>query len=195
MKKKNPLIINGRALAEIGHEPGRGGDSEFEERKYKRSLEEARDYLLPQISSLKNNINSLSMDNRLNDIYFKINYPNAFLAKTYEVSSIYSSSKIEVVGSCKWIDNEGKEGRSDLLRGSEESIELLRNFISNTKLKKQQKEIRRMEEVALLNPLISFDNENKESIYELSFYSVTDTSELIKKIEINSPLVQKVIMY
>ncbi|KXF71373.1 S8 family peptidase [Enterococcus faecalis] len=183
MEKKNPLIINGRALAEIGHEPGRGGNSEFEERKYKRSLEEARDYLLPQMSSLKNNINSLSMDNRLNDIYFKINYPNAFLAKSYEVSSIYSSSKIEVVGSCTWIDNEGKEGRSDLLRGSEESIELLQNFIGSTKLKQQQKEIRRMEEIAILNPLISFDNENKESIYELSFYSVTDTNELIKKIE------------
>lgn len=183
MGNKNPLIINGKVLAESGHEPSRGGSSDIEERKFKRSLEEAREYLLPQVTKLKNEIRSLSMDDRLKNIYFKINYPHQFLAKSYEVSSIYRDSKIEVVGSCVWIDAEGEDGRSDFLRGSEESIELLQKYISDTTVQLQQREIRRMEEISLLNPLVSIDKEKRESIYELSFYSVTDIDELLKKVE------------
>ncbi|MGM0282920.1 MULTISPECIES: S8 family peptidase [unclassified Enterococcus] len=184
MGEKHPLILNGKVLAESGPDPSRGGGPDIEEKKFKRKLEEAREHLLPQLYQLKNKVKTMSIDDRLDNIYFKISYPHQFLAKSYQVSSIYRDSKIEVVGSCTWIDEEGEEGRSDFLRGSEKSIDLLGNYISDTSVQIQKKEIRRMEEISLLSPLINYDSEDDdECLYELSFYSVTDIDELLEKFE------------
>lgn len=183
-EKSNPLIINGRALAIPGVTPSFGGDSNAEERKFKRSLDQARDHLLPQLNQLKSEIKSLPSTNFLKNIYFRVSYSNAFLAKSYQVSSIYRESKLKVTGSATWIDNDGKEGRSDYLFGSKENIDFLINQINNTTKKNQAKEIRRMEEISLLKPSISDENNSVErKTYELVFHSVEDIEEFITKFE------------
>lgn len=184
MTKKNPLIINGKVLAEVGDTPTHGGDSKIEERKFKRSFSEAQEYVLPQITQLKKDIGELEEYNRIRSIYFRVSYPHQFLAKTYQVSSIYKDSKVKLIGSCQWIDDEDKEGRSDFLMGTEENINSLKQIIESTVVQVQQKEIRRIDEISLLKPTITIGKDDtEENLYELSFYSVIDPKELLKKFE------------
>ncbi|MDN6152404.1 MAG: S8 family peptidase [Tetragenococcus halophilus] len=183
-KGNNPLIINGSVLARTGKSPSFGGDPNIEERKLKRNLVQARAHILPQIAKLETEIEELPEINLLKDIYFRINYPNAFLAKSYQVSSIYSDSNLQLIGSADWKDDEGKEGRSDFLLGTKESIDLFTRQVKESTVQIQQKEIRRMEEVSLLLPLIDEKDVVKEKRpYELVFHSVVDIEELFSKFQ------------
>ncbi|HAR1359226.1 S8 family peptidase [Enterococcus faecium] len=180
-EKKHLLVINGKALAETGVIPPPTGDSRIEERKYKRNLAQAKEYLLPQINQLRLDVEELPQENILKNIYFRISYPNGFLAKSYQVSSIYRDSGLTLIGSSSWKDDEGKEGKSDYLFGTKDNIEALSLAISDSSVQIQQKEIRRMEEISLLKPLIFDDSESKS--YELVFHSVENIEELLSKFQ------------
>lgn len=153
VSERNPLIINGTILAREGNPlPPRGGDFD-EEKKYKRNLREAQVFLRTKISRMKNVVKGISPELKLsNENFFKIDYPSAFLAKSYQVSSIYKFADLKIVGSSSWIDDDGEEGKSDFLSGSYEQIELFESVIENPEAKIHKKEIRRMENIELLKP-------------------------------------------
>ncbi|MFY1066664.1 S8 family peptidase [Enterococcus sp. AD013-P3] len=186
-ENKNSLIINGKSLAKIGHKPASGGDSSLEERKFRRSLGEARKHMTSQLKRMVDRINEVPSKYRLNNLYFKINYPKEFLAKSYQVRSIYNEAGLSLVGSSTWLDDNEDEGRSDFLSGTQEEIDSFRKLIENTDIKIQQKEIRRMEEISLLEPLFLIDNsemaQDHLDIYEMVFHAIEDLEEFKTKFE------------
>lgn len=184
MNKNNPLLVNGISLAKVGEVPPPGGGPSNEDKKWKRSLEESQVFLKLKIDAMFDEMRMLSSQQKISEYYFKIDYPNAFLAKSFQVSSIYAKSQIDLVGSNTWIDYDGRDGRSDILKGTSEDISALRAAISNPTVQIQKKEIRRMENIKLLFPNISDENEIiEEKSYELVFYAVNSKDELIEKLE------------
>lgn len=181
-EQKNLLIVNGITLAQTGSTPPFNGNSNMEENKYKRDISQARDHILPQIVGLTREVEARQSDDFLSEIYFKVNYPKTFLAKSYQVESIYRGAGLKLIGSASWIDNNDEFGKSDFLLGSRDSIESFTDLVRNTTVQVQQKEIRRMEEISLLNPTFAVEgSEDTENVYELRFHEVKDIDELIER--------------
>lgn len=181
-EQKNLLIVNGITLAQTGSTPPFSGNSNMEENKYKRDISQARDHILPQIIGLTHEVEARQIDDFLSEIYFKISYPKTFLAKSYQVESIYRGAGLKLIGSASWVDNNDEIGKSDFLLGSKDSIDSFVALVRNTTVQVQQKEIRRMEEISLLNPTFAVESsEQIADIYELSFHEIKDIDELIKR--------------
>ncbi|MBO1307935.1 S8 family peptidase [Enterococcus sp. 669A] len=181
--KKNPLIINGLSLAQIGETPKRGGDlNEF--KKWRRTLSQARIHLKTRLEGVQQELQNLPEEYKLSNYYLRIDYPSDFLAKSYQVNSIYNDAKLDLIGSNIWIDDNEKTGRSDYLRGTDENLVLLMNLIENTSIKVQKREICRMEDIQLLKPIMFTNDFIEEGFYELAFHAVTSLEELLKKLEV-----------
>ncbi|GMQ73417.1 S8 family peptidase [Tetragenococcus halophilus] len=186
--KHNPLITNGVILAKEGKQPSRRGNRD-DQNKYKRNLEEAQYLLNTKISKMKNTIKETSSNFKLSsELFFKIDYPAAFLAKSYQVNSVYKIAGLDIVGSSSWIDDDGKQGKSDYLRGSYDQIEMFESIIVNPKAKIHKSEIRRMDNIELLKPYQPnkfFTSTEHLNNYELLFHSVNENSkeELVEKVQ------------
>lgn len=189
--EKNVLIINGTNLARTGDPlPNRFNPNYNEEDKYKRDITEAQSLLRMKLSEMKKDVNELPGEYKLsNEIFFKIDYPSIFLAKSFQVKSVYNIANLTVVGSSSWKDEEGEEGKSDYISGTVEQIKLFENIIENPEAQIREQEIRRMDNIELIKPFFLENkvlvNEIGNDFFELLFHSIKDSSkgELISNFE------------
>lgn len=184
--EKNVLIINGTNLARTGDPlPNRFNPNYNEEDKYKRDITEAQSLLRMKLSEMKKDVNELPGEYKLsNEIFFKIDYPSIFLAKSFQVKSVYNIANLTVVGSSSWKDEEGEEGKSDYISGTVEQIKLFENIIENPEAQIREQEIRRMDNIELIKPFFLENkvlvNEIGNDFFELLFHSLICQIKLYK---------------
>lgn len=175
----NPIILNGKILSEKAISPNRfGGD---DSKKYKRSFEESQEMVLNRIESIEKEISKISDDYVLDFFYLELNFPNEFLAKSYQVKSVYKSAGLDLVGSSNWKDKYNKNGRSDYVVGNKKNIKKFKQIVKYTDYKSQKLEIRRIDDLNLLKPIVYSDE--KYNKFELVFHKIPieDLSVLLEK--------------
>lgn len=181
--KKNdghPLIINGEeVLKEITDYHQSGGPID-ESKKWYRTLEESKEILSEDLSHINEYFIKENDMKSYSEKFIEVDFNEVFIAKTYQVKSLYKNSNLKLVASSEIIDESGKIGKKEILRGTLDNIKTLQNLIKDSKTKIINKEIRRIDRIQVPETVVNTIELN--NLYELIFYKVQNKDELKKKI-------------
>lgn len=179
---KNPIIVNGLEL--VQKSPYMRKYSPFE-KHYERDFSTAQELVLNKLDNIMDQL--LSSENQLHTLdekFLQFSVPSDFIAKSYRIESIFRESALERVGSYAYTDKKEKEGKVEIIRGTNQEIQNFKQLIENPNAKIQNDEIRRIDDLTLAEPTIILENSETTDSIELIFYSVSNNQkdELLENI-------------
>lgn len=183
-KKNRFMIQNGAILRRIAPDIKNG----YGEKEPLRSFEESQIFINQQIQQLENQYKQIDPINLLDEIFVAIDYPKAYVAKSYQINSLYNNANLEVVGSAEWKDENDEMGRLDIVRGPIKSFRQVNDIVQNHYSKKIiKKESDRIHGVNLLTPESQITQSmsrffDKIETVELCFFQVSSLSKLLTRL-------------
>lgn len=179
---KNPIIINGLDL--VQKSPYVRKFTPFE-KYYERDFPTAQELVLTKLENVIQQLTSSHEQlHTLDEIFLEFAIPSDFIAKSYRIESIFRDSKLERVGSYAYTDKNEKEGKIEVVRGTNQEIQSFKQLVTTPNAKIQNDEIRRIDDLNLAEPLIILDDSKTNDYFELLFYSVSSSQkdELLENI-------------
>lgn len=182
-KQHRYMIQNGDVLRRIAPEVVRG----FGNKDLLRGLEDSQAFIDHEILRLEAEYKKVDQENFLDEIFVAIDYPKAYVAKSYQISSLYRQSGLTVVGTAEWRDSNNEIGRYDIVRGTIEAYKSVASIAQVADTNRIKDEIDRVWGIELLNPRDSVNSVIRElsgstEMVELSFFDVTDLQQLLTRL-------------
>ncbi|KAL3947223.1 S8 family peptidase [Lentilactobacillus hilgardii] len=177
------MIQNGAILRRVAPDIKHG----YKEKDLLRSFEESQAFINHETMRLESSYKKMKSINLLDEIFVAIDYPKAYIAKSYQIESLYSRANLIVVGTAQWQDKNGEIGRSDIVRGSINAFKYANTIAQDAPTKTIRKEIDRIHGIDLLTPesqitKITDQLSAKTDAIELSFFQVSSLSKLITRL-------------
>lgn len=182
-KQHRYMIQNGDVLRRIAPDIVRG----FGTKELLRSLEESQDFINQEVSRLESDYKKTSQENMLDEVFVAVDYPKTYVAKSYQIASLYRESGLTVVGTAEWQDPNNEVGRCDIVRGTIEAFKSVASIAQDAVTNKIKNEIDRVWGIELLSPIDSVDSTIRQlsdiaEVIELSFFDVPDIQELLMRL-------------
>ncbi|MCT3338118.1 S8 family peptidase [Lacticaseibacillus paracasei] len=183
-KQHRYMIQNGDVLRRIAPDVVHG----FSEKELLRSLEASRDFINHEVLRLESEYKKANQKNLLDEIFVAFDYPKTYVAKSYQISSLYKKSGLTVVGTADWQDPNSEMGRCDIVRGTIEAFRSVASIAQDTITNKIKDEIDRVWGIELLSPLDSVDSTIRQlsgsaEMVELSFFDVPILQQLLMRLD------------
>lgn len=185
------MIQNGAILRKIAPDVKHG----YVSKNLLRPLEESQAFINQQILRLESNYEEMEAINLLDEIFVAIDYPKTYIAKSYQIGSLYEHSNLTIVGTAEWQDKNGEIGRSDIVRGSIDAFKLVNDLAQKASTNIIKKEIDRIHGIDLLTPksqisqITHYLSGGAETV-ELFFFKVSSLPKLITRLnQLLSPIV------
>lgn len=177
------MIQNGDVLRRIAPDIMRG----FGTKELLRSLEDSQDFINQEVSRLESDYKKTSQENMLDEVFVAVDYPKTYVAKSYQIASLYRESGLTVVGTAEWQDPNNEVGRCDIVRGTIEAFKSVTSIAQDAVTNKIKNEIDRVWGIELLSPIDSVDSTIRQlsdiaEVVELSFFDVPDIQELLMRL-------------
>lgn len=185
-RKLYPIIGNGERLIEPTTKGFGGGEPTFP-----RSYIEARDLIKNNILDLKQKIEHIPIEKRMDDIVITLRLNSKFLAKSYTPTVLFREAEIENVGSRKWLylDDNGVYNYSKMhfVKVSDQ-LSKFDQILDRRGLQLSEAfkmDVQKIEQLSLLDPkeiIVGFPDDWKSGKVEMVLHPFeNETTEVIEK--------------
>lgn len=142
---RRPILGRGENLVEPITKNASGGPKAFP-----RTYEEAKRLVKEELVKVKEDIDCIPVEKKMDDVVIAVRLNEKFLAKSYTPNSFFGALNIENVGSRKWITDTGKESKLNFVKIKPESIDGGLELLDSISTKSFKEDIRKIEEISLL---------------------------------------------
>ncbi|WP_282140331.1 S8 family peptidase [Cytobacillus oceanisediminis] len=181
-KEKEYLPIIGYGEKMIEPVTKKGG---FGETTFPRSYTQARDRIIKQVSVIKETMDKIPEEKRMDEVVVTIRLNEKFLAKSYIPNTLFKQAKLENIGSRRWeIDGEEKKlSKMHFVKVDKDSIEQFEHILSKEETQLTEglrNDIRKVEDISFLSGsdiVQGFDEKWKEGTVEFVLHPFGDDTE------------------
>ncbi|MFB6465401.1 S8 family peptidase [Cytobacillus sp. Hz8] len=187
-KEYLPIIGYGEKMIEPVTKKGGFGTPIFP-----RTFSQARNHIKNQVSVLKENINNIPEEKRMDEIVVTVRLNEKFLAKSYTPNTLFKQARFENIGSRRW-EIDGKDGKKEkhskmhfvkIDKDSLEEFELILSKEETQLTESLRNDIRKVEDISFLSGteiVQGFDDKWEEGTVEFVLHPFgDDTEEMLNK--------------
>ncbi|MFB5267668.1 S8 family peptidase [Paenibacillus enshidis] len=180
-----PILGYGENLIEPVR-PGSGGG----EVNYPRTFAEARQRVKQQVSNLRNTIDRIPPEKRLEEVVVTFRLNHKFLAKSYTPNTLFKDINVENIGSRRWVYSDEKEqkevsySKMHFVRATPANLIRLEEFLDQSEVSIKEafkKDIQKIEDISLLSPdevIVGFEDDWEQGKVEMVLHPFEKETEI-----------------
>lgn len=177
---RRPILGRGENLVEPITKNTSGGPKAFP-----RTYEEAKKLVKEELVKVKEDIERIPDEKKMDDVVIAVRLNEKFLAKSYTPNSFFGALNVENVGSRKWITNTGKESKLNFVKIQPENIDGSLQLLDSIRTKSFKEDIRKIEEINLLTggeTALGFEENWEKGRVELVLHPYDEPEVVLKKL-------------
>ncbi|PGU46923.1 S8 family peptidase [Bacillus cereus] len=177
---RRPILGRGENLVEPITKNSSGGPKAFP-----RTYEEAKELVKEELVKVKEDIASIPVEKKMDDVVIAVRLNEKFLAKSYTPNSFFGTLNVENVGSRKWITDAGRESKLNFVKIRPESIDGGLELLDSIRTKSFKEDIRKIEEINLLRGneiALGFEDEWERGRVELVLHPYDEEDVVLGKL-------------
>lgn len=177
---RRPILGRGENLVEPITKKSSGGSKPFP-----RTYEEAKKLVKEELVKVKEDIECIPPEKKMDEVVIAVRLNEKFLAKSYTPNSFFGALDVENIGSRKWTTDTGEESKLNFVKIQPKNIDSGLELLNSIRTKSFKEDIRKIEEINLLSGdevALGFENDWEKGRVELVLHPYEEEDVVLEKL-------------